>query len=504
MPKYVIGVSQCSEDSWRKQLHDEMEISAYFYDNVTLRYTCANDDYRCQMRQIDSLVDSGIDLLIASPQQLHSISPSIDRAFDKGIPVILFDRKTGSDKYSTFMGADNEFIGELLADYLVNRLPDGAVIVEVEGQKNSSPAVERKCGFDRVVKRHGGMKIISLPNDDWTEASGARAMEKFIKGYKGRIDCVFGGNDRIAMGAKKVLRKYNIDCSGILFAGIDALHCEGGGMQLVRDGELDVSVPYPTQGDALLELAVNMLTGKKYERENMMNTSLVTKENAKVLLMQSETFLMRAANIRKLSTKVEEFITMIEMQRMWLYTLLLLIVVVVTFVTYIIHAYRVKKDLSLRLLHEKEIVERQRDELEYQRDKLIEANAYSDGGDEHNKSEALSAQTDEKEKGEDSRFLVKFKEVLDARFSDSELCVEDLASEMNLSRVQLYRKVKSLTGISPVEYIKRARLSRAHSMLSDTSLTVSEIAYSIGFSSPGYFTKCYKEQYGVIPTNRRK
>lgn len=502
--KYVIGVSQCSEDSWREKLHDEMDMATYFHEGVELRYACANDDYQHQMAQIDSLVATGIDLLIASPQQLSTISPAIDRAYDKGLPVILFDRKTDSDKYTTFMGADNVLIGELLAHYIVERVPENAVIVEIEGEKNSSPAIDRKNGFEKVVATRPDIKIISMENDNWTEESGMIAMERVLADYHGRIDCVYGANDRIAMGAKKILQKRNIECSGILFAGVDALPTKEGGMTLVRDGALNVSAVYPTHGDELLQLAIDILDGKKFSQETKMNTSLVTIENAKVLLMQNEEIVRQGNNLRQLNRRVDRFVNQIDTQRTLLYLLLFVIIIIAVCMIVATRAYHQKNRLNARLALEKETVERQRDELEEQRDKLIEATIANKDNHEVKETGEDVLTGDEGLYREENIFLQNFKDALERHFNDSNLSVEDLADEMKLSRVQLYRKVKALTGLSPAEYIKQSRLKRAKLLLSDSSLNISEIAYKVGFSSPGYFTKCYKDMYGENPTHGRR
>ena len=101
-------------------------------------------------------------------------------------------------------------------------------------------------------------------------------------------------------------------------------------------------------------------------------------------------------------------------------------------------------------------------------------------------------------------FITRFREVVERRMTNSELSVEDLAAEMNLSRVQLYRKVKALTGSSPVELLRIARLNRAYQMLLTTDKNVSEVAYDVGFSAPAYFTKCFKDEFGMVPGEVRK
>lgn len=132
--KYVIGVSQCSDDSWRTKLQQELELSTYFNDEVQLVLCSANDDVERQCRQIDSLVGLGVDLLIVSPQQLDNISSTIAHATDKGIPVILFDRKSDVKNYTAYMGADNYRIGRMLGDYAASLLGGQGEVVEIAGE----------------------------------------------------------------------------------------------------------------------------------------------------------------------------------------------------------------------------------------------------------------------------------------------------------------------------------------------------------------------------------
>ena len=108
------------------------------------------------------------------------------------------------------------------------------------------------------------------------------------------------------------------------------------------------------------------------------------------------------------------------------------------------------------------------------------------------------------EGGSSSLFLTRFREAVEVRLGDSDLSVDDLAAEMNLSRVQLYRKVKAVTGSSPVELLRTSRLNRAYQLLLTTDKSVSEVAYTVGFTAPSYFTKCFKEEYGMVPGDVRK
>ena len=104
----------------------------------------------------------------------------------------------------------------------------------------------------------------------------------------------------------------------------------------------------------------------------------------------------------------------------------------------------------------------------------------------------------------DTAFIIRFKDVVEKRLAESELSVEDLAADMHLSRVQLYRKVKSVTGSSPVELLRTARLNRGYQMLLTTDKSVSEVAYAVGFTAPSYFTKCFKDEFGKSPTDMKQ
>ena len=101
----------------------------------------------------------------------------------------------------------------------------------------------------------------------------------------------------------------------------------------------------------------------------------------------------------------------------------------------------------------------------------------------------------------DKDFVSRFKALVEEKMRDAELNVEDLGKDMGLSRVQLYRKLKSLTNYAPNELLRQARLKKAASLLASSEMTIAEIAYEVGFSSPSYFTKCYKEQFGESPTD---
>lgn len=102
----------------------------------------------------------------------------------------------------------------------------------------------------------------------------------------------------------------------------------------------------------------------------------------------------------------------------------------------------------------------------------------------------------------EDKFVEKFRAIIQNNLGNSELSVETISKEMGISRAQLYRKIKTMTGISPNDIIREARLKRADRLLETTDKSISEIAYKVGFSSPSYFTKCYREFFGRTPNKK--
>ena len=310
---YVIGVSQCSEDIWRNWQNSEMRMEANFHEGVELRFATAHDDSKLQSQQIDDLVDNGINLLIVAPNQLSSVSPAIDRAYDKGIPVIVFERKTDSRKYTAFVSADNYEMGRQMGKYIVSRLNGKGRVMEILGLEGSLPAEERHNGFLNALK-NTDVEVVATLQGDWTESTAYQA----VKDYEGdlrSIDLVFGHNDRSAIGARKAFHEKMSTSDLPLFCGIDGLPGETGGIRQVRDSLLDASYIYPTRGDQLLQLALDILDGKPYEKEIMLTSALVTPENAEVLFLESDEVMRQALNLEKLQIQSSGYLQQLATQR---------------------------------------------------------------------------------------------------------------------------------------------------------------------------------------------
>ena len=345
--RFVVGVSQCSEDTWRDKLNEELRIAATYYD-VDLQIKSANDDVRLQTEQINRFVEQGVDLLVVAPGQV-SISPAIDKAYEKGIPVIVFDRRTHSDKYTAYIGANNHEIGASMAEFMANANTAGTKVVELCGLSSSSPAIERGEGFDSVAALRPNIDIVKKVYADWTEEGAYRVMGSLLSTPYPAFNSIFAHNDRMAMGARRAVVKHGIDPKTIKLCGIDAMPQQGGGMQLVAEGKLFASSIYPTRGDEVMRLAMKILTHKPYDRENRLSSALVTEANARVLLMQYDETTRQQGHLSELRDRVDKTVNDFKTQRIYLLIMLGALLLLGMAYVYVVRANRAKARLNRQL-----------------------------------------------------------------------------------------------------------------------------------------------------------
>ena len=720
-PRYVIGVSQCSADIWREKQNAELRMGAYLHDDVELRFASAYDSDERQIQQIDSLIQTGIDLLIVAPNQVQTISPAIDRAYDRGIPVIVFERKTNSKKYTAYMGADNYEMGHIMGEYIARQLQGHGRVLEIMGLRGSSPAIERHHGFADALSRYPAIQLTATLQGDWTEQSGYEAVKKSLSQGDGVLpDFVFGQNDRMAMGARRAMMEHlspsstqsNAEESSYTlpagtfdgtslprFCGIDGLPGEQGGICQVRDSLLDATYIYPTHGDLLLDMAIKILDGQPYEKEVLLKAALVTRDNASVLLMQNDETIHQTVYLDQLHEMASDYLHQLDTQRLftWLLVGFVLLLLLMATVTYLYYRQRIRinreraqmarqqldfytqaahqlrtpltliegpltqlgttpdmqqageqarsmfdivsrntrqlselvnklldaqtgetattedttwselpqasapelpaqssatQDITLLLVDDNADIRTYLRTILQDRYRLLEAadgqhglelaqeevpdlivsdvmmpvmnglefcqrvkdnmatshipvilltaralsrhqvEGYQSGADAYltkpfqpevllacisnmlqsrihlrqlwsQSTPAEPVAAEQKSSNRENVFLQRFQQTLSTHLADSNFSIEDLGSELGLSRVQMYRKVKALTGQSPVELLRTARLQRGRELLQTTDKTISEVAYEVGFTSPSYFSKCFKEEFGQLPGNLR-
>lgn len=342
--KYVIGVSQCSEDTWRDKLNDELKMGEYLNDSLIVKLASSNDDNMLQNKQVNQFIDEGVDLLIVSPNQLSAISKAVERAYDKGIPVILYDRKTNSDKYTAFIGCDNYTIGKSMGTFIAHQLQGKGRIVEIRGLEGSSPALERHRGFMDAIKPYPGLQVVASEGGNWKEEGGIQAMKRILKQTQD-FDYVFAHNDCLAWGAYVAARQMRVK-RNYKYTGVDGLATEGGGLELVRDGIFEASYLYPTKGDEVIALAMKILKHQPYERDNYLSTSIITQANAALTLMEARDAERQTHNLKTLHKQVNQYLSDYNSQKVMLIGLCLFLLVCLAAAALIFRGYLIKVKLN--------------------------------------------------------------------------------------------------------------------------------------------------------------
>ena len=468
--KMVIGVSQCCGGVWREKVNKEMRLAQYQYKNVDLLFTTADDDGQRQARQIDSMIARKVDLIVVAPNNENEVTPAIERAYRAHIPVILFDRKVKSSHYTASIGGDNVEAGREVARFLASKLDGKGTVVEITGLKDASPVIERHRGFYEVMKNYPGIKVVTL-DSNWSLERAQELMKQYLdKG--GHADGVFVHSDLGAIGAFLEAEKRGID-KQMLIVGIDGLPGEWQGVDRVKRGQFAASYVYPTQGEKIMELAMNILQGKPYKKDNVMKSFLATPENCDVIALQYQDLDAKMKNLNQISVSLDSYSEVSRIQK-WMLLIAFIVVLILSFVIcYIYKVYRKK-------LQKQKAVAR---------------------GFIENKEGWAAGQNHLAES--DRYFMDRFKKKILENMGNADMKMDDLGAQMQLSKVQLYRKVKAMTGKTPVELLKEMRLQRAYTLLQQTDKTISEVAAEVGFAVPGYFSSCFKKQFGVLPTDFR-
>lgn len=697
--RIVIGVSQCSDDLWRQKVNREIKIGQYQYKHVDVVFTSADNNGLQQARQIDSLVEAQVDLLVVAPSDVKTVAPAVERAYHAGIPVILYDRMIESTHFTSYIGTNNIEIGKEVANFLGHKLQGKGTIVEITGERGSTPVSDRHKGFLQGMKDFPHIRVVTLYGD-WNLAGAQKLMHQYLDSEQ-PVDAVFGHNDAEAYGAQLAAKEKGKE-KQMLFVGIDGLPGENQGVDLVNRGVLTASYIYPTKGEYIVPLAMNILQGKPFKRMNFFQSTLVTAENAKLIDMQYKEIEGQTANLNAIYSSINDYMKMYRWQKIISILAVAVVVLLLIMIFYRYKVHRTKEKLNeqrkqmadekiafftnvshqlrtpltlvsgplsqlmkddnytdeqkmllqvvirnvkqlenlttdvlnfkaqVDAMHEEtsnqlsdqeisqHVLRDSRHQMLLQQDVeelstilvvddnedirtylhvllsdhyyVIEASdgqnglrlakesvpdlivsdvmmpvmdgltfcskikedmvtshipvilltarseesqrieGYEHGADAYltkpfsahlllarisnllqarrqrkntDAKNVLSAEFIQTEAPGERMFLERFKKAAKSHIGDASLRMDDLGSELSLSKVQMYRKVKALTGKSPAEVLREMRMQKAYSLLKQTDKTISEVAAEVGFAIPGYFSACFKKQFGINPTDLR-
>ncbi|MFC9690763.1 substrate-binding domain-containing protein [Kribbella sp. NPDC056951] len=279
--KYTIGMSQANvAEPYRQRMDDDIRAAAKEVPQFDVKFADAAQDNAKQVADVDNYITQQIDLLIISPNEAKPLTAVVKKAFDKGIPVIVLDRKVEGDAYTGFIGGDNVQIGSEAGKYVAEKLlPNGGSIVELKGLAGATPQAERHQGFVDAIKANPKIKIIADASGDWLREKGQAQMDALLKANP-KIDVVYAHNDPMAEGAYLAAKSVGRE-KEMKFIGIDALPIPSGGIKAVEQGRLSATFTYPTNGKEAIAAAKKLLVDcGTIERSEILPTRLIDKDNA--------------------------------------------------------------------------------------------------------------------------------------------------------------------------------------------------------------------------------
>jgi ribose transport system substrate-binding protein len=279
--KYTIGMSQANvAEPYRQRMDDDIRAAAKEVPQFEVKFADAAQDNAKQVADVENYITQQIDLLIISPNEAKPLTAVVKKAYDKGIPVIVLDRKVEGDAYTGFIGGDNVQIGSEAGKYVVEKLlPTGGSIVELKGLAGATPQAERHQGFVDAIKANPKIKIIADASGDWLREKGQAQMDALLKANP-KIDVVYAHNDPMAEGAYLAAKAVGRE-KEMKFLGIDALPIPSGGIKAVEQGRLSATFTYPTNGKEAIAAAKKILVDcGTIEKSQILPTRLIDKENA--------------------------------------------------------------------------------------------------------------------------------------------------------------------------------------------------------------------------------
>jgi ABC-type sugar transport system substrate-binding protein len=263
--KIVVGFSQIgAESGWRTANTDSIKSEAA-KRGIDLKFADAQQKQENQIKALRSFIAQEVDVIAFSPVVETGWEPVLKEVKKAGIPVILTDRAVDvSDKslFVTFIGSDFVEEGRRAANWLAKATGGKAVIAELVGTPGSAPAIDRKKGFEEVLAKNPGMKIVKSQSGDFTRAKGKEVMESFLKSPDAKqITALFAHNDDMALGAIQAMEEAGVQPGkDILIVSIDGVR---GAFEAMAAGKLNCTVECnPLIGPQLFDAAEAVLAKK--------------------------------------------------------------------------------------------------------------------------------------------------------------------------------------------------------------------------------------------------
>lgn len=272
------------DDAWREAMINDMRIEASNYDDVEIVIKDAQNNNETQIQQIRDLIRQKVDVLIISPYQSEPIAAVAEEAYRAGIPTIITDRKVNTDQYTSFVGANNYEIGLAAGNYAAHYLPPDAIILEIWGLTQTSPAQERHKGFVDALRERKDLSFRKIEGQ-WLVDTARMELRKLE--HPGQIDFVYAHNDMMAIAAREYFMAWDsVKGRDLRIIGVDAV--AGAGLEAVEDGRINASFLYPTGGEQVVRTAMRIIQGEPVDKFIPLRTAPVDHQSARTLLLQAD------------------------------------------------------------------------------------------------------------------------------------------------------------------------------------------------------------------------
>ncbi len=274
--EYKIGFAQDTlANDWRVAQVNEVknEIKKYPYLKLTVKNAQAS--VANQISDIEYFIKNKFDFIITSPINAKITSLVLKKAIEKGIKVILISRGITTTDYTTFIRPKNKFIAEQIGHYMAKKLDKKGTILMLQGLQGTTSARDRDIYFDEVIKKYSNIKVIKR-RANYLRSDAIEVMEDiYQKNIK--FDAIYSHSDSMLSGVRIVMKKYKKN-NTILMVGIDYI---SEAEAAILRGEQSASFTYPTCGKEGVEAIVKIIENKKYKKDVIIPSIMITKDNVK-------------------------------------------------------------------------------------------------------------------------------------------------------------------------------------------------------------------------------
>ncbi|MEZ0538395.1 substrate-binding domain-containing protein [Fibrella arboris] len=360
---FRIGFSQRTEaDTWRQTMRAGMNRELSFYPDVDFIVKDAGGQSERQVTQIQDLIDQKVDLLIVSPNAARPITPIVEKAYQQGIPVIILDRRTDSDQYTAYVGADNVEVGRTAGLYANQLLRGTGHVVEIGESPGSSADIDRHRGFMEAIGAHPGIQLVTKLEGDWDKRSFAEKLTGLLQSTP-TIQLIFAQNDRTALKAYKVCQQLGLE-KQVKLIGVDGLPGQHEGIDLVDRGVLSATVLYPTGGKEAIRAAMAILQKQPFKRENKLPITLIDSANVRIMKLQNEKVIEQQVDIEKQQQRIDDLNQIYSSQKNALYFTLASLLVVMLLGGWALYLYRSKQTAYQTLERQNQEILDQKNQIE--------------------------------------------------------------------------------------------------------------------------------------------